>query len=84
MELLYTRRFLKSLKKLSDELQDDVVNAVERFKDSDNHKELRLHKLSGKMKEYHAFSANFSYRIIVKIKKTEVFFIDVGDHNVYE
>jgi mRNA-degrading endonuclease YafQ of YafQ-DinJ toxin-antitoxin module len=84
MEFLYTRRFLKSLSKLDEKIQDDVINSVERFRGSINHKELKLHKLSGKLKIYHSFSANYSYRIIIKMKKTEIYFIDVGDHSVYE
>lgn len=84
MEFLYTRRFLRSLKKLSPALQEDVFLAIDRFKNKREHKTLRLHKLSGRMKKYHAFSVNFSYRIIIEIRKNKVFFLDIGDHNVYK
>ena len=81
---LYTRRFLRSLKKLPEAVQNDVILAVERFKKKSEHKLLRLHKLSGHMKKYYAFSANFNYRVIVDISKNDTHFLDVGTHEVYE
>lgn len=84
MEFWYSRRFLRSLKKLPADVQEDVAHAVERFSDAKNHSALRLHKLSGRMKKYHAFSANFSYRIIIEMQKDSVYFLDVGSHDVYE
>jgi hypothetical protein len=84
MAFLYTRRFLRSLSKLPEEVQNDVIVAVERFKKKSEHKTLRLHKLSGRMKKYYAFSANFSFRIIVEIGAKDVYFLDVGTHDVYE
>lgn len=84
MEFLYTAKFLRSLKKMSQELQDDIISAVEAFKHKSNHKKLNLHKLQGSMKKYHAFSANFYYRIVIKIQKDIIYFMDVGTHDVYE
>ena len=84
MAQLYTRRFLRSLKKLPEAVQNDVILAVERFKNKSEHKALRLHKLSGRMKKHYAFSANFNYRIIVEIGEKDTHFLDVGTHEVYE
>lgn len=84
MEFLYTAKFLRSLHKLSSEIQVDTVSSVEEFKHTKNNQKLALHKLQGKMKKYHAFSANFYYRIIIKVEKDEVFFMDVGTHDVYK
>ena len=84
MAQLYTRRFLRSLKKLPEAVQNDVILAVERFKKKNEHKALRLHKLSGRTKKYHAFSANFNYRVIVEIVESDMCFLDVGTHEVYE
>jgi len=79
MEFLYTRRFLRSLRKLPQLIQEDVFLAVWRFKNKNEHKALRLHKLSGKLKRYYSFSANFSHRIIIEIKKEKTYFLDVHD-----
>ena len=84
MEILYTARFIRSYKKLPQAVQSDVESALEDFKDKKNHEQLKLHKLHGNMKPYHAFSANFSYRIVVKIEKNISYCMDVGDHTVYE
>ena len=84
MELLFTARFLRSLKKLSPEVQKDVIASVEEFKNKKNHKKLGLHKLHGDMKAYHAFSSNFYHRVIIKISKTKVYCMDVGTHDVYK
>ncbi len=84
MAQLYTRRFLRSLKKLPEAVQNDVILAAERFKKKSEHKALRLHKLSGRMNKYHAFSANFNFRVIVEIKEKDIHFLDVGTHEVYE
>ncbi len=58
--------------------------AVEKFKQKSNNGALKLYKLHGKMKQYHAFSANFSYRVTIKIEKQKVYYMDIGDHGVYE
>ena len=84
MELLYTARFLRSIKKLSPEVQNDILSSIEEFKNKKNHKKLELHKLHGKMKAYHAFSANFYHRVVIKITKEGVYFMDVGTHEVYK
>ncbi len=84
MEVLFTARFLRSYNKLPPAVQDDVSSAVDAFKQKSNHEALKLHKLHVQMKKYHAFSANFSYRIIVKIEKKVAYFMDVGDHCIYE
>jgi mRNA-degrading endonuclease YafQ of YafQ-DinJ toxin-antitoxin module len=84
MRYLYTARFLRSLKKCENDVQDDVINAVKLFETGKNNATLKLHKLHGKFKSYHAFSANFSYRVIIKITKQAIYYVDVGTHNIYQ
>jgi len=84
MQYLYTARFLRSLKKCEEEVQDDVFRAVKLFETGKNNEILKLHKLHGKFKTYHAFSANFSYRIILKIEKSITYYVDVGTHDIYQ
>ena len=84
MEIFFTARFLRSLKKLPKLVQDEVIISVEEFKHIKNHQKLNLHKLHGKMKVYYAFSANFSYRVVVKIEKTRAYIMDVGTHEAYK
>ena len=84
MQYLYTARFLRSLKKCEEVIQDDVIQAVKLFEKGKNNEILNLHKLHGKFKLYHAFSVNFSYRVIVKIEKRVTYYMDVGTHNIYQ
>lgn len=84
MQHLYTARFLRSLKKLSVPVQEDVVNAIARFECEKYDDTLKLHKLHGKFKSYHAFSANFSHRIILNIKKETIYYMDIGTHDIYK
>ena len=83
MEILYTARFLRSLKKLTAYIQDDVIIAIGKFKQTKNHNQIKLHKLSGEMKGYSAFSANYRYRVIVKMEKKVAYCMDVSTHDVY-
>jgi len=84
MQYLYTARFLRSLKRCEESIQDDIIGAVKLFETGKNNKALKLHKLHGKFKAYHAFSANFSYRVIVKISKQAIYYVDVGTHTIYQ
>lgn len=83
MQYLYTARFLRSLKKCDEAIQDDVFRAVKLFEKGGADENLKLHKLHGKFKSYHAFSANFSYRILIKKEKGVVYYADVGAHDIY-
>lgn len=83
MEYLYTARFLRSLKKCEEAVQEDVISAVILFEKGTNNEKLKLHKLHGKFKTWHAFSANFSYRILIKIEKQTIYYLDVGTHEMY-
>lgn len=83
MELLYTARFLRSLKKLPEEIQEEVVVALDVYDHDQKHPLLKVHKLSGKWKGYHAIAAGFRYRVILKVSKNETYCMDVGTHDVY-
>ena len=84
MEVFYTARFLRTFAKLESNVQNDVESAIDDFVCDMHTAHLKLHKLHGNMKQYHAFSANYSYRVIVKIEKASVYFMDVGDQSVYK
>ena len=84
MKFLYTARFLRTYGKLETDVQDDVESAIDAFKLDIHCTHLKLHKLQGNMKQYYAFSANYSYRIIIKMEKGVTYLMDVGDHNIYK
>ncbi len=84
MQYFYTARFLRSLKKCDGAVQDDIVNAVTLFEKNNRTGTLKLHKLHGKFRTCHAFYANFSYRIIIMIRKKSIYYMDVGTHDIYK
>ncbi|MDP3902004.1 MAG: hypothetical protein Q8Q21_00245 [bacterium] len=84
MRYLYTARFLRSFKKFDEAVRDDIIQAVELFERKEDIGVLKIHKLHGKFKKWHAFSENFSYRIIIKIEKDTTYYLDVGIHDIYK
>lgn len=84
MEYFYTARFLRSLKKYDETVQDDVVAAVKLFENGKSDLALKLHKLHGKFSGYYAFSANFTHRVMIKKEKGFVYYLDVGTHDMYK
>ena len=59
----YSKRFLKSLKKLSDKIINQAEEKEKIFKNNPFDLRLKTHKLSGKEKEIWAFWINHKYRI---------------------
>jgi len=85
MVVRYKPSFVREFKKLPDELQEEALERIELFKDKKNHKKLKLHKLKGKLKDFHSFSVTYSHRIVFMYeKKDEVVFLGIGDHDVYK
>ena len=85
MEILYKPTFVRQFNKLEELLQDEVLDKIELFKDKKNHKQLKIHKLTGKLKDFYSFSVNYSYRIVFSYEnKKSVVFLAIGDHGVYK
>lgn len=84
MEILYKPIFLRQYNKLSEELRDEVKDAVSFFRQDPWHPSLRLHKLSGKLKGCMSFSVNYKFRIVCEEEKKGVWvLLEVGDHDIY-
>ena len=87
MEVVYTPSFLRQLKALPPELKEEALEKIELFRDITNHKQLKVHKLSGRLKGRFSFSVNYKTRIIfkyLKIKPKEALLTAIGDHDVYK
>jgi len=89
IELIYTTNFLRRLKKFkksNKRLFEEIIEKVELFKNTDNHKALKVHKLHGRMRMWYGFSVNYKIRVVFKYgkKKTEASLLDVDDHDVYK
>lgn len=85
MKIIYTASFLKMLKRLELDIQNEVIEKTELFKDKKNHKILNVHKLHGKFFGSYGFYVNYKIRIVFDyLNKKEVVFLLVGDHDLYK
>ena len=73
------------MNKLEKALLYEALEKIELFKNENNHKMLKVHKLHGSFSNYLSFSVNYKFRIIFRyISKSEVLFLDIGDHDIYK
>jgi mRNA-degrading endonuclease RelE of RelBE toxin-antitoxin system len=85
VEIIYLPRFVKTYKKLSPNLQEEVRDKIELFRQDPGHPFLKIHKLHGILKKNHAFSVNYQYRIVFQyLSKEKVVLLCVGDHEIYK
>ena len=85
MKIAYTAYFLKLLSRLESNLQNEVIEKTELFKNRNNHKSLNLHKLHSKFAGSYSFYVNYKIRIVFDyVNKEEVVFLLVGDHDIYK
>jgi mRNA-degrading endonuclease YafQ of YafQ-DinJ toxin-antitoxin module len=85
MEIEYKPSFIREYNKLPLELQEEVLEKIELFKNPANHKQLKVHKLHGVFANCYSFSVNYKYRIVFsRDSKTVCSFLAIGDHDVYK
>ena len=85
MDIQYKPSFLRDFKRLPSEIQEEARERISLFRDKENHKKLKVHKLQGKLKNYSSFSITYSHRIVFEhITKNSVTFMAIGDHDVYK
>lgn len=85
MDIRFKPTFIRQFNRLEAALQDEVVEKIELFRDPGNHKQLKVHKLKGRLKGRFGFSVNYQTRIVfLYISKKEVALLAVGDHDVYK
>ncbi len=86
MEVAFAPQFRKQFKKLPHALQEEALEKIELFRDSDTHPSLRVHKLKGVLEGRWSFSVNYRYRIIFMWERPykSAILLAIGDHSVYE
>lgn len=85
MIIIYSPHFERPYRRLPGDVKDDAELAEEIFRNNPQDARLRVHKLSGRLSGYWAFSVNFEYRIIFYYgnSKEEIFFDSIGNHDIY-
>jgi len=85
LNLVYTTVFLKEFNNLELSLQEEILEKTALFCNKNNHKNLKVHKLHGVLKNRYSFSINYKVRIVFKyLSPNEVALLDVGDHDLYK
>jgi mRNA-degrading endonuclease YafQ of YafQ-DinJ toxin-antitoxin module len=85
VEVCYTPAFIRQFKVLEEGLQIEIVEKIEIFKQRKYHKQLKVHKLHGRLAGRWSFSVNYKIRIVFRyVSKSEVALLAIGDHEVYE
>lgn len=85
MKIGYKPSFIKQYSGLESALKEEVKEKIEAFKNKANHKQLKVHKLKGKLSDYHSFSVNYKYRIIFTyLSSKEAVLLAIGDHEIYQ
>ena len=86
MKVSFTPFFLRLLKALPEPLREEALDKIDLFVEIENHKQLKVHKLAGRLAGRYSFSVNYKTRIVFKyISKNprEALFLAIGDHDVY-
>ena len=85
MEIVYSPKFAKKLNLFDLDLQEEVIEKIELFKDIKNHERLKVHKIHGRLKGKYGFSINYKIRIVFKyLSKQEALFLVIGGHDLYK
>jgi len=84
-EIHYSGKFIKEIKKLSQEIIALAIKKEEIFRMNPLHPSLRLHELHGKFKGIWSISLTNNYRIIFeRMSNGDILFISVGKHDIYK
>lgn len=84
MNVYFLPIFMRQFNKLDPALQNEIVEKIELFKDKNNHRQLKVHGLHGRLTGRYSFSVNYKTRIVFSyLSKKEVVLFAIGDHEVY-
>ena len=84
MQVFYTPTFVRQFNSLEWELQIEIASKVEQFKDRKQYRQLKVHKLHGRLAERYSFSVNYRYRVaFVWFDARTAILVAVGDHEIY-
>lgn len=77
--------FVRNLRRLTPTLIEESLEKIELFKNNKNHKQLKVHKLKGRLLGRYSFSVNYKTRIVFSYaSKNTAILLAIGDHDVYK
>lgn len=85
LEINYKPSFISLYEEAEVSLRVEIKEKIALFRNKNNHKSLKVHKLHGKLKACYSFSVNYKIRIVFEyLSKNEVALLAVGDHDLYK
>ena len=85
IKVYFTPFFVRQLRSLPKEIQEEAIEKIDLFKDRRNHKSLKVHKLKGRLTGRDSFSVNYRIRVVFRfLSASEVVLLAIGDHDVYK
>lgn len=86
MDIIYSSKFAREYKKLSEDIKSLAEEQEVIFRQNPFDPRLKTHKLKGKFDGFLSFSIGYKYRIIFEFTKDKqtVYFHIVGDHDIYQ
>ena len=85
LEINYKPSFICSYNEAEVSLREEIKEKITLFRNKINHKNLKVHKLHGNLKDCYSFSVNYKTRIVFEyLSKKEVALLAVGDHDLYK
>ena len=86
MDVSFAPQFRRQFKKITSKLQEETLEKIELFSNSDQHASLHVHKLKGKMEGRWSFSVNYRYRVVFTWERhnESAILLAIGDHSIYE
>lgn len=84
MVIRFKPTFIRDFKKLPPEVQEEAYEKIELFRDRENHQKLKVHKLNGRLADFHSFSVTYAHRIVFFHESKDIIvFVAIGNHDVY-
>ena len=83
MKIYFHPRFRVSYQKLSPTLKRKAEKQESIFRANPFTRQLKTHKLHGRLKKLWSFSVDGKNRILFEFTGGDVIFLDIGDHDLY-
>lgn len=85
VKIAYSPTFVRQFSDCEAELKEEIKEKIALFRERVNHRQLRVHKLHGQLKDRYSFSINYRLRIVFCwLEKDEAYLLTLGDHEVYK
>ena len=82
MQINYSKKFIKLLRKINPEIKDYLKEKILIFRINKFDPRINNHKLKGKFKKYRSINITGDYRAIFEeIAEDNVYFVSIGTHS---